>query len=140
LVYNLISPKRSLEEVEAVASRLAGRTVRDFTTAAPVWEILDSWAQQAGYILRGQDQVSRLYQQGSGFWMAPRMLQVNWMGNAYRLQAWVRVPLFNRIVLLGLVPSEVIIDSHGFLVSLPRTKAREQVNVLLQSLGLPPIQ
>jgi hypothetical protein len=123
-----------------MAGRLAGRTVIDFTTDAPVWEILDNWAQQTGYMPRGHDQVSRLYQRGTGFWLAPQMLQLTWTGNAYRLEAWVKVPLFNRIVLLGLMPGELMVNSGGFLGSPVRKLARERVNLLLQTLGLQPIQ
>jgi len=120
-----------------VASKVAGRTIRDITTTAPLWEILDSWAQQTGYMPVGHDDVSRLYQRGTGFLMAPQVLQVAWMGNYYRLQAWVRVPLYSRIMVLMLMPAEVIIDSGGFMATLPRKQAREHVNMLLQSLGQP---
>ncbi len=120
-----------------MASKLAGRTTRDITTAAPLWEILDSWAQQTGYMPVGHDNVSRLYQRGVGFWMAPQMLQVTWMGDHYTLQAWVRVPLYSRIMIFMLMPAEVTIDSGGFMASLPRKQAREHVNMLLQSLGQP---
>jgi hypothetical protein len=123
-----------------MANRVAGRTVIDFTTEAPVWEILDNWAQQTGYLPKGHDPASRLYQRGTGFLMAPQMLQLAWTGNAYRLEAWVRMPLYNRIILLGLMPAEMIINSGSFWGSLPRKQAREHVNLLLQSLGLPPIQ
>jgi hypothetical protein len=116
-----------------------GRTALDFQTAAEIWQILDTWAQQTGYKLIGQDQASRLYQRGTGFWVAPQMLQVSWAGQGYHLEAWVRVPLFNRIVTFGLMPEELVISSGGFVGSLPRKTARNHVNILLQTLGLPPI-
>ncbi|OFW56785.1 MAG: hypothetical protein A2W01_12570 [Candidatus Solincola sediminis] len=122
-----------------MASRVAGRTVRDFMTAAPVWEILENWAQQTGYMPVSHGETSRLYQRGTGFLLAPQKLQVTWMGNSYRLEAWVKGPLFNRIVLLGLMPAEMIIDSGGFLGSPVRKLARGHVNMLLQALGQPPI-
>ena len=120
-----------------MASKIAGRTVREFTGGADVWAILDGWAQQTGYGPGGHDQASRLYQKGSGFWMAPRMLQMTYTGNAYRLEAWARLPLLHRIIPLGLIPAEMNIDSGGFVGSLPRKQAKEHVNLLLQALGLP---
>lgn len=123
-----------------MASKTAGRTVRDFTTTAPIWEYLANWAQQTGYTPVGQNEVSRLYQRGTGFLMAPQMLQITWTGNAYRLEAWVKGQLLNRIVVLGLMPKEMIIDSGGFMGSLPRKQARQHVNLLLQSLGQPAIE
>jgi hypothetical protein len=120
-----------------MASKVAGRTVREFTSGADVWFTLDRWAGQTGYEPVGHDQFSRLYQKGSGFWMAPRMLQMTYTGNAYRLEAWVRLPLLNRIITLGLMPAEMNIDAGGFVGSLPRKQAKEHVNLLLQALGLP---
>jgi hypothetical protein len=122
-----------------MASKIAGRTVREFTGGADVWAILDGWAQQTGYGPVGHDQFSRLYQKGSGLWMAPRMLQMTYTGNGYRLEAWVRLPLLNRIITLGLMPAEMNIHSGGFAGSLPRKQAKEQVNLLLQALGQPAI-
>lgn len=40
--------------------------------------------------------------------------------------------LFNRIFTLMLMLEELIMDSGGFLGVIPRSKAREQVNQLLQ--------
>ena len=71
--------------------------------------------------------------------MAPQMLQMIYTGSSYRLEAWVRIPLYNRIILLGLMPAELAIDSGGFLGYLPRKQARQHVNLLLQALGQPPI-
>jgi len=116
-----------------------GRTVRDFTAGADFWQILDGWTQQNGYKLIASDQVSRLYQRGQGLLVAPQRLQVNYTGSGYHLEAWVWVPMFNRIFTLMLMPEELKLDSGGFTGSIPRKKAREQVNLLLQSLGQPPI-
>jgi hypothetical protein len=122
-----------------MASKLSGRTAREFRGGAEVWQALDAWALETGYRLVGQDQFSRLYQRGSGLLMAPQMLQMTCTPNGYRLEAWVRVPLLNRIITLGLMPAEIIIDSGGFMAILPRKQAQEHVNRFLRGLGLPPI-
>lgn len=114
-----------------------GRTARDFTAGADFWQILDGWAQQTGYKLIAYDEVSRLYQRGEGLLVAPQRLQANYTGSGYHLEAYVWVPLISRIFALMLMPEELKIDSGGFAGSIPRKKAREQVNLLLQALGQP---
>lgn len=120
-------------------STAKGRTVREFTAGPELWQILDGWAQQAGYKLIRQDQASRLYQRGEGFLVAPQRLAVTFTGTAYRLEAWVWIPMFTRVFTLMLMPEEVVIDSGGFVATLPRKTARGHVNQLLQALGQPPI-
>jgi hypothetical protein len=112
-----------------------GRTARDFQSAEDVWDIADKWAAMTGYEITGQDQSSRLYQRGKGFWVAPQMIQLTWTGQGYHLEAWVRIPTFNRVMTLGLMPPELVIDSGGFTGVIPRTRAREDVNKLLVALG-----
>jgi hypothetical protein len=114
-----------------------GRTVREFTAGAELWQIVDAWAQQTGYKLIAFDNVSRLYQRGEGFLVAPQRLQVSYTGTGYRLEAYVWIPPFTRIFTLMLMPEELRIDSGGFTGTIPRTRAREHVNLLLQALGQP---
>ena len=122
-----------------MADRLKGRTVREFQSSADVWGIMVSWANQAGYMLVQQDQDSRTFKRGTGFWVAPQMVKMTWANGVYRLEGWVWLPLLNRIVTLGLLPAELRIDSGGVRAVIPRNKAREQVSGLMQMLGQPPI-
>jgi hypothetical protein len=122
-----------------MASKVKGRTTREFQSPADVWGILDGWAAQTGYELVEQDQVSRTYKRGTGFWVAPQKLKMAFTGQFYRMEAWVWLPPLNRIVTLGLMPIELRIESGGFMAVIPRSKAREQVNALLQALGQPPV-
>jgi len=114
-----------------------GRTVREFTAGADLWQIVDAWAQQTGYRLVAYDQVSRLYQRGEGFLVAPQRLQVIYIGAGYRLEAYVWVPMFTRIFTFMLMPEELRLESGGFTGTFPRKTARGHVNLLLQSLGQP---
>ena len=116
-----------------------GRTVRDFTAGSDMWQILDGWAQQTGYKLIAYDDVSRLYQRGEGFWVAPQRVQINFTGAGYHLEAYVWVPLYTRIFTFMLMPEEMKIESGGFIGAVPRKKARGQVSMLMQALGQPPI-
>lgn len=117
-----------------------GKTVREFRSDADVWTIADQWAAQTGYSLIGQDDVSRLYQRGTGFWVAPQMVQLSVLPDGYVMLAWIHVPMINRVFSFGLLPDEMIIDKGGFIGVIPRNRAREDVNKLLVSLGVETIQ
>lgn len=115
-----------------------GRTVREFVAGPEVWEKVDRWAESTGYRLMEQDQYSRLYQRGTGLLVAPQRLKISYTGSGYRLEAWAHVPHINRLLSFGLMPAELMLESSGGLMGyFPRKKAREQVNLLLQELGLP---
>jgi hypothetical protein len=122
-----------------MASKVKGRTTREFQSPADVWGILDGWAAQVGYDLVEQDQVSRTYKRGTGFWILPQKLNMAFTGEFYRMEAWVWLPPYYRFLTLFLMPTELRIESGGFVAVLPRNKAREQVSALLQALGQPPI-
>ncbi|MHB8895552.1 MAG: hypothetical protein ACYC99_10305 [Candidatus Geothermincolia bacterium] len=117
-----------------------GKTVREFQFTGDVWGIADQWAAAQGYSLMAQDEASRLYQKGSGFWLAPQMVQLSVMPQGYVLQAWVHIPLINRIMTLGLMPEEMIVDKGGFVGVIPRNRAREDANLLLVAVGAQTIQ
>jgi len=118
---------------------IKGRTVREFQHPGNVWEIAAAWAQQNGYALKGTDQYGQYYQRGTGFWSAPRRVQLQWTGSAYHLEAWVHVPTFNYILAWGILPREMILESGGFRGVVPRNMGRKEVNALLAMLGQPPI-
>jgi hypothetical protein len=122
-----------------MASKIKGRTVREFQSSADVWGILDAWAAQTGYNLLEQDQASRTYNRGTGFWIFPQRLMMAYTGQGYRMETWVICSGLNRIVTLGLMPPELRVEKGGFAAVIPRDKAREQVNQLMQALGQPPI-
>lgn len=114
-----------------------GKTVIRFQGGAEVWDAADKWAAQTGYSITGQDANSRLYQRGQGFWIAPQMVQVSSTPDGFVLEAWVHVPLFNRIIMLGLMPEDLVIEKGGFWGVIPRNRAREDVNKLLVALDAP---
>jgi hypothetical protein len=123
-----------------VPSKVAGRTVVEFQAGVDVWSTVDEWAQEFEYVLTAQDGASRLYQKGQNFLVIPQMVQVTWTGAGHRLEAWVRNPTINRILTLGLAPSEMVINSGKFVGVVARNKARKDVNILLERLGVPPIE
>ncbi len=64
---------------------------------------------------------------------------MGWNGQAYVLEAWIHAGGLNRVITLGLMPEEVIVHGGGPVAAIPRKKARQQVNLLLQALGEPPL-
>jgi hypothetical protein len=66
-------------------------------------------------------------------------VQLTWTGQGYRLEGYVWLPTLNRIMTLGLMPHEMVIDKGGFVAVIPRNRAREDVNKLLVSLNVQPL-
>ncbi len=124
----------------AVAKQgIGGRTIRDFQHGGNVWDIAAAWAQQNGYLLKGTDQSGQYFQKGTGFWTAPRRVQIQWTGSYYHLEAWVHMPTFNYVMAFGILPREMVLESGGFRGVVPRNQGRREVNELLAMLGQPPI-
>lgn len=104
-----------------------------------IWGIIDAWAQEMDYKLVWSDESGRIYRKGTGLWLLPRMLQATPTASGIRLEAWVKADFINRLLSLFILPPEIMIESGGKKAFIPRKKAREEVNVLLQGLGQPPI-
>ena len=119
---------------------MARRTIRDFTTSADIWPIVEAWAKESDFRLKQGGPATRLYQRGYGFLTAPMMLQIGQTEGRMHLEAWIRVGLLNRLMALFLVPAEMGIESGGFRLVVPRNVARPAVNKLLNQLGQPPIE
>jgi hypothetical protein len=123
-----------------MSRKLKGRTVRKFLSTENIWPKVDAWAAQTGYRLIEQDQVSRLYQLGASLGFAPQRVKLTAMPGVYTLEAWVGLTPLNKKMSFGLVPDEMIVDQGGFFGFVPRRKAREGANELLQTLGVPIIE
>ncbi|MBU1671915.1 MAG: hypothetical protein KKF41_14310 [Actinobacteria bacterium] len=119
---------------------IKGRTVVEFQSDADVSAAIERWAGENKYLLKTQDGTWRVYQKGENILVPPMMLAVARTGNAYRMEAWVRFPMINRVMSLGMLPDEARIESEagkkGFI---PRNKLRKEVNTLLGQLGVQPI-
>jgi hypothetical protein len=120
-----------------MSRKVRGRTVREFTSNADVWEILERWALAARYELVVQDQVSRTYQKGSNPFFVPTFVKLTWENPGYCLETWQEPPGLNRFVSLGTIPRVLGLESGGITGSVPRMIARRDVNRLLGLLGVP---
>ncbi len=119
---------------------MATRTIRDFASATSIWPSVEAWAKESDYRLQHEEQTTRLYQRGYGLMTAPMMLELSQKEGQVHLEAWIRVPLLNRVSALFLVPAQMGIESGGFRLVVPRNIARKAVNKLLVQLGQPPIE
>lgn len=118
---------------------MSARTVRSFAAEGDFWGTVDAWAAESRYALKESDQSWKLYQKGKGFWVAPMMVEIREAEGEVHIAAWIRVPLFTRLMALFMLPSEMGIESGGFRAVVPRNMARKAVNQLLEKLGQPPI-
>jgi hypothetical protein len=114
--------------------------VRDFTSSADIWRIVEPWAERSKYDLKRSSESTRLYQRGHGVILAPMMLEISHTEDKVHIEAWVRAGFLQRLLALFLVPSEMGIESGGIRLVLPRTTARTAVNELLGQLQQPPIE
>ena len=119
----------------------AKRAVRQFTLDHEPWPVINDWANATGYRRIGggvtDGTIHGLYQKGSGFWVAPRRLEVHTQGNQVRIEAWVHAGFFARLMSFFILPAEITIESGGFTASIPRKIARGEVNKLFERLHQP---
>lgn len=122
-----------------MGSPAAGRTVLEFEYNEALWDVVTSWADEHGYKQVSGDDNDRILQKGTGFLVAPMMCHIQQQGSQIKLEAWIRVNLFMRIMGLFLIPAEMGIASGGFKLVAPRNIARKAVNKLLEQLDQEPI-
>ncbi len=117
------------------------RTIMDFTVAnvEDTLKTIKEWAHQNNYHLKKSSYSWQLFQKGTGFLVAPMMLEISYNGLTFHLEAWVRATLLARLGALFLIPAEIGIESEGFKMAIPKKIAREAVNKLLDQLGQPSI-
>lgn len=119
---------------------MSARTVREFTVSTDVWPIVEAWARDSKYDLKGRIESARLYQRSLRFGMLPMMLQISQEADEVHIEAWLQADFVERLATLFLFPSEMGIESGGFMWSSPRGRMRSAVNELLRQLGQPPIE
>ena len=119
---------------------MSKRTIIDFEMRDDISPVVDAWAEETRYKLKNNEGPKKTYQKGTGFLVAPMMLEFTQTSDKIHLEAWVRANLFVRIFALFLVPSEIGIHKGGFKLAAPRKIARTAVNKLLEKLGQPVIE
>lgn len=111
-----------------------------FPVQSEPWNTIAAWAKKWDYrLIETATPTTRLYQRGIGFLTAPMRAAFSLDGGQLTVQAWVHVPLFNRIFAFFLIPAEMHVGSGGFRLVIPRNMARKAMNELLPQLGGPAI-
>lgn len=119
---------------------MKGRTLREFSYPAEIWPVIEAWAAENGYLLKKQEDSTRLYHKGNWQLMAPACLQVSQTGRQVRLEAWVKADFYLLMSLLTGKQPEARLESGGLVATVPRRIARSAVNRLLATLNLEPIR
>ena len=119
---------------------MKARTEIDFETIQDFEKIFEDWAQQHGYKFQEMEDDMQLYQRGTGFWTAPMRVAYRQAGEHVHIEAYIFAPLISRLMAIFLLPKETQIESGGFVASVPRSMARKDINVLLESVGQPPLK
>lgn len=114
------------------------RSIREFGGLPDSWPRIDAWAAQHGFQMTQQLPLGRVYQKGTGIWMAPIMVSVSNTTTGMRLEGWVRISGLMRLGWLFMVPEELPLES-GLVAGMPRRQGRLAVNALLSSLGGQPL-
>ncbi len=116
---------------------MSKRTMLQFHYDGDIWSIVEKWASENGYREKESIGTDRTYQKGYGFLVAPMMLRVQKDDLEITLEAWIRVNIFVRMMLLFIAPSEMGIESGGLALFAPRKIARSAVNKLINRLDQP---
>ena len=117
---------------------MAKRTIVRFESNQDVWPIAEVWARERNHGEMARGDIWRRYQQGSGWLVAPKCVEIKQEGNKIEIQGWIKNIVLNRIIFLFLLPAEMDLGK-GIFGSIPRGTARRDVNILLEKFGQPPI-
>jgi hypothetical protein len=118
---------------------MKGRSVREFAYQADLWPIIDAWAAETGFVPLEKEPTRRLYRKRNLFLMAPAFLEIRYEKGKVTLGAWVKADFFLILNLLSGDKPEARVESGGLTAAVPRRRARQAVNLLLERLGQKPI-
>ncbi len=115
------------------------RSVREFPYNDDLWQIVERWAAHAGFIEREREPNRRLYRKEGRFFMPPTYLEVRQKEGEVTLEGWVKADMLLVLNFLTGQKPESALESGGLTASVPRKRARNAINPLLESLGQKPI-
>lgn len=102
-----------------------------FTREGDVRGLVADWAQAHGFRLVRTEGTTQLYKRGRNVLTSPAFVEYVADGDRHTLKAYVQIDGL-------LVKGDIALSGGGFLVRLPRSMAKADVNRLLASLGQPP--
>jgi len=115
------------------------RTTIRFGCGGDIYPAVERWAEENKFVLKENADAERLYQKGTGFWVAPSILRIRRENGQIVMEAYLAVNFFTRLMSLFILPSEIGIASGGMKAVVPRNMFRKQLNELLAELGAPPV-
>ncbi len=116
---------------------MSSRTILDFYYPGDILSIFDSWAQTEGFRLLSDEANKRTYQKGYGLMVMPTKVEISQNNGSVHLEAWIHNQLFTRILTLFLTPTEMKLESGGFMFIVPRGLSRGTLNTFLHQIGQP---
>lgn len=108
------------------------RTIVSFPCPKDFWLQVERWAAETGFSLNSRDSEKRIYRKGHRLLMAPTWVEFRREGKKVILEAWVVADMFLILSALAGKKPEAGIGSGGLTAMLPRRRARDAVNILLQ--------
>lgn len=118
---------------------MTGRSSREFSCKTDPWPVIDQWALENNFSMQIQEKSRRVYRKGHMLLMAPAFLEIRQEGRKLFLEAWIKADFFLILSLLTGKKAESGIESGGLTAVVPRKRARDAVNRLLNAFGAEPI-
>ena len=115
----------------------ATRAIREFPYASDPWLVVESWAAHNRYHVVERAQTSRLFRKHKGWISVPTMVSILAFDGRLHLEAWLGAAKITGAS--AGASSELTIEPDGVYATVPRRRARAEVNELLAALGAPAI-
>ena len=103
-----------------------------FAREGDVRGLVATWARAHGFRLVRTEGATQVYKRGRNLLTAPAFVEYGADGDRHMLKAYVQIDGL-------LAKGDIALSGGGFLVRLPRSMARGDVNRLLASLQQPPL-
>lgn len=103
-----------------------------FTREGDVRDLVATWARAHGFRLVRTEGTTQVYKRGRNVLTAPAFVEYGAVGEHHTLKAYVQIDGL-------LAKGDIALSGGGFLVRLPRSMARADVNRLLASLEQQPL-
>jgi hypothetical protein len=116
---------------------MKSRTVRDFTVPTDIWPAVDNWATTEGFTLIDDNGSRRAYAKTNGTLAPTFNVEIGNDNEKVHLEAWLTTTPFGRALSFFTKPEEVMVESGGSGMLIPRATARDRINRLMIQLGQP---
>jgi hypothetical protein len=103
-----------------------------FTREGDVRGLVANWAKAHGFRHVRTEGTKQTYKRGRNLLTAPAFVEYDAVGDHHTLRAYVQIDGL-------LAKGDIALSGGGFLVRLPRSMARADVNRLMASLQQPPL-